>query len=72
MDEIKVGDVVQLASGSPRMTVYSITKGRAYVVWCHYATGIIRDRRISLRALVKTNSYARRPRMEPMELEDTY
>ena len=60
MSEIQVGDIVQLISGSPRMTVYGISKGRAAVVWCHYMTGVVRTQRISLKALVKSSSYVRR------------
>lgn len=41
--EIQIGDIVQLASGSPRMTVFAIRKGRASVVWNHYPTGVVRD-----------------------------
>lgn len=57
-EQIEIGDVVQLTSGSPRMTVFAIRKGRASVVWNHYPTGIVREQAISLKALVKpvTNS----------------
>lgn len=53
MGEIQIGDVVQLTSGSPRMTVFAIRKGRASVVWNHYPTGVVREQTISLKALVK-------------------
>jgi uncharacterized protein YodC (DUF2158 family) len=59
-EEIQVGDVVQLTSGSPRMTVFAIRKGRASVVWNHYETGIIREKTISLKALVKPGPIQRR------------
>ena len=58
--EIQIGDVVQLTSGSPRMTVFAIRKGRASVVWSHYSTGIVREKTVSLKALVKPTSFQRR------------
>lgn len=54
MEKIEIGDTVYLKSGSPKMTVFAIAKGRASVVWNHYATGIIREQKVSLKALVKT------------------
>lgn len=33
MEEIKAGDVVYLKSGSPKMTVRWVEKGRAAVTW---------------------------------------
>lgn len=74
MEKIQVGDIVSLVSGSPRMTVFNISKGRAAVVWSHYATGIVRERRISLKALVKSAVYVNRKsynktRDEPFEVE---
>ena len=33
MEDIKPGDVVQLKSGGPRMTVNFITDGKAYCQW---------------------------------------
>lgn len=73
MDKIQVGDVVQLTSGSPRMTVFAIRKGRASVVWCHYATGIVRERTVSLKALVKPALIQRGRYTRGHEIvEDTY
>ena len=68
-EEIQVGDVVQLTSGSPRMTVFAIRKGRAAVVWNHYPTGIIREQTISLKALVKPAPYTRK---QNYRYEDAY
>jgi uncharacterized protein YodC (DUF2158 family) len=58
-EEIQVGDVVQLISGSPSMVVFRISKGRAAVCWSHYATGVIREQRIPIKALLKKAPYAK-------------
>lgn len=70
-DQIKVGDIVQLMSGSPRMTVFAVRKARASCVWNHYPTGVIREQTISLKALVKTGPPAKyQPRRRTEEWEE--
>ena len=72
VDEIQIGDVVQLTSGSPRMTVFAIRRGRASVVWNHYPTGIVREQAISLKALVKPMPIQSRRYTSERAFEDSF
>ena len=38
MTEMKVGDVVSLASGSPKLTVVEVGDTSARVIWINYTT----------------------------------
>jgi uncharacterized protein YodC (DUF2158 family) len=50
-DTIKVGDIVHLKSGGPRMTVEEIEHGAAKTVWSVYGTQIIQRETFKLTSL---------------------
>jgi uncharacterized protein YodC (DUF2158 family) len=52
-NKIVVGDIVYVKSGSPRMTVASISRGRANVVYCPFTTNTVMEVRVPLTVLRK-------------------
>lgn len=50
---MKVGDVVRLRSGSPRMTVVGFGKTGVRVIWFHYNTDTVQRATIPVVALVR-------------------
>jgi uncharacterized protein YodC (DUF2158 family) len=42
-EQIKVGDIVQLKSGSPKMTVSSLSETKAWCTWYDFATNRLHE-----------------------------
>lgn len=49
--ELIPGDVVHIKSGSPKMTIASLTKKRASVVYCAYNTNVVVETTVPLISL---------------------